>query len=69
VKKELSITAVAAIVKTNMHWKKKDRLKTFFELPKVPLPNVRRTTKEEEPYIDCLKSIWMTQGDYLKSLE
>jgi len=41
----------------------------FTELPKVPLPKVRRTTKAGEPYIDYSKSIWMTQGDYLKSLE
>jgi len=30
----------------------------FFELPKVPLPTIRRTTKDGEPYIDYLKSIW-----------
>jgi len=34
-----------------------DRQRNFFELPKVPLPKVKRTGKNGEPYVDYSKSI------------
>jgi len=36
-----------------------DNLEHFFQLPKIILPIVKRTTKGE-PCIDYSKSLWMT---------
>jgi len=41
----------------------------FLALPQVILPKVKRCSRQGEPYIDYSKSIWITQEDYVKSLE
>jgi len=41
----------------------------FFRLPHITLPIVKRTPRHGKLVIDCSKSIWMTQSDYLNSLE
>lgn len=41
----------------------------FFELQQIYLPTVKERHKDSEPYIDYLKSIWMTQHKYLNLLK
>jgi len=57
------------IEKENEASQQDDHEDNFFELPQTILPKVKKTRSGGEPYIAYSKLIWMTQDDYLNSLE